>query len=62
MSYEKAKQCFRENVRLIASPQKDPIMWNLCTGLAQLVEELEQDIRILQRKIEAIDSDVKSMR
>lgn len=62
MSYNQAAKLFRENLQLLGQPQKDPLMWNLCTGLAQLAEAIREDMAATQKKLAAIDSDVKSLR
>jgi hypothetical protein len=61
-NFAAAKAAFDENIRAIKQPSHSPELWNLSTGLRQLAEGLELELVILRRKIEAIDSDVKSIR
>ncbi|HEY1721787.1 MAG TPA: hypothetical protein VGG27_11115 [Magnetospirillaceae bacterium] len=61
MSYQAAIAAFRENITLLIRPQKDPMMWNLCTGLLQLSEAMEKDMKVLRQKVEAIDTVVKNI-
>lgn len=61
MSYQAAIAAFRDNLTQLVRPQKDPMMWNLCTGLLQLSEALEKDMKILRQKVEAINSVVKNI-
>ncbi len=61
MSYQAAIAAFRENLTKLIRPEKDPMMWNLCTGLVQLSEALEKDMKVLRQKVETIDTVVKNI-
>ncbi len=61
MSYQAAITAFRDNLTKLVRPEKDPMMWNLCTGLLQLSEAMEKDMKMLRQKVDAIDTVVKNI-
>lgn len=62
MSYNFAAHLFRQNLTLRGDEKNDPVQWNLYTGLAQLTEQLQQDIQQMQQMLREIDSYAKRIR
>jgi len=41
MSFEKALECFDDNKKQLRVPTRDPVLWNLSVGLANLTLALQ---------------------
>jgi hypothetical protein len=54
MSYEKASQCFQDNLKMIPRPMEHPQEWNLNTGLVQLTEAIQADLAQVQSMLVSI--------
>jgi hypothetical protein len=54
MSYERAKNCFDENIRLFANPQSQPEKYNLYNGLTNLTNAIETDLGSIKDLLEQI--------
>ena len=52
MTYEKAKQCFDENIRAIADPDSDFHRWNLYSGLLALTNAVQTDLHDLHSQVQ----------
>lgn len=59
MAYSDARKAFSEN-RTLMKPTANPVLWNISTGLLQLTEALEQDIREIKKRLADIESTVNS--
>jgi hypothetical protein len=46
----------------LMKPDQNPALSTLCNGLLQFAKALRQDLAEMKAKIDAIDSDVKSIR
>jgi hypothetical protein len=53
MSYATAKECFEENIRGIDG-KKDPVTWNLNSGLLNLTKAIENDLHRMQKTLNSI--------
>jgi hypothetical protein len=65
MSYETAKKCFSENVRLVSPPGSDltrATLWNLNAGLTRLTDAIHQDIGHLEAQIDALRREIQQLR
>jgi hypothetical protein len=60
--YTQARRLFDDNLTILKRSETDPVQWNLSRGLALLASALEEDIPAIKTKLQAIDSDVKSIR
>jgi hypothetical protein len=54
MSYERAKNCFNENISLFANPQSQPEKYNLYNGLTNLTNAIETDLGSIKDLLEQI--------
>ncbi len=62
MSWNLANKLFRDSLKLIDQPERDPQMWNLHSGLLNLSEAIQKDLEDLRQKIERLGQDLQSLR
>jgi hypothetical protein len=61
MYFADAKKAFQENLQMI-DPQRDPVGYNLNSGLLRLVSGMEAEFHALKRRVAAIEDQLQSRR
>ena len=61
MDYYTASECFKENLTLFSDPGATPEKFNLYTGLMNLTEAIEVDMRNIKNKLQQIESRLINM-
>ena len=56
--YQKAMGFLDQNAKAIKAAHNDPVAWNLNTALALLVRGVQQDMKNLYSRLDAIDKKI----